>query len=54
MKKHIIVVEVTGEHIIKGTGGNGYVVDHKHLYIRYKWLDKLNQLEREVKPNVKL
>lgn len=42
MKKHIIAVEITGEHIIKGVGGNGYVVDHDHLYIRVQMSDTYN------------
>lgn len=42
MKKHIIAVEVTGEHIIKGIGGKGYFVDHDHLYIRVQMSDTYN------------
>lgn len=42
MNNKIIAVEITGEHIIKGIGGNGYVVDHNHLYIRVQSNDTYN------------
>ena len=40
MTKHIIAVEVVGEHIIKTE--NGFKVDHDNLYIRVQMSDSYN------------